>query len=49
MTELEYWKQRCLLAEQVIAESPCDDDITEDQIAAWGDYRYFLNTHKIEE
>lgn len=49
MTELEYWKQRSLLAEKVIEESPCDSDITEDQISAWNDYRYFLNTQKIEE
>lgn len=40
--ELNYWKQRCQLAEQCLDESPCDSDITAGQIKAHADYNEFL-------
>lgn len=42
LSQLEYWKQRCLLAEKIIEESPCDPDITTEQIQAHRDYHNFL-------
>ena len=41
-----YWKQRCLLAEQFIEESPCDPDITPLQLKAYTEYIEFIRTHK---
>jgi len=41
--ELEYWKQRCLMAERFIDESPCDPDITPEQINAYANWQYFVN------
>lgn len=32
--ELEYWHERCLLAEDCINENPCELDITKEQITA---------------
>lgn len=43
--ELEYWKQRCLLAEDFINESPDDPDVTENQLKAytkWLDFKEIL-------
>lgn len=40
---LDYWKQRCLLAEKCLEESPCDPDITLEQIQAHNDYNIFLD------
>lgn len=45
MKDLEYWKQRCLLAEKCLEESPCDPDITESQIKAWNNYHEFIKSH----
>lgn len=42
LTELEYWKQRCELAEKCLEASPCDPDITSDQIKAWSEYHKFI-------
>lgn len=39
---VEYWQKRCELAEKFIAESPCDPDITETQVAAHKEYKEFL-------
>jgi hypothetical protein len=42
LDEATYWKNRCLAAELVISETPCDPDITSDQIAAvsaWMEYQ----------
>lgn len=42
MKELDYWKKRCELAESYIEESPCDPDITINQLAAysaWNDFK----------
>lgn len=30
----KYWKERCLAAEGFISKSPCDPDITKEQIIA---------------
>ena len=43
LSDVEYWKQRCLLAEQCLEESPCDPDITADQIKAWNAYHKFIS------
>lgn len=43
-SEEDYWKQRCLLAEKFIEESPCDPDITHAQMDAYKAYNEFLNT-----
>ena len=39
--ELDYWKTRCELAEKFIEESPCDVDITPNQLKAWNEYQQF--------
>ena len=43
LSDVDYWKQRCLLAEQCLEESPCDPDITSDQIKAWNAYHKFIS------
>ena len=35
LNEKNYWKNRCLLAEVYIKESPCDPDITTKQLDAY--------------
>lgn len=32
---IEYWRKRCLAAEEYIKESPCDPDITNEQAEAY--------------
>lgn len=34
MDAFDYWRKRCTAAENFIKESPCDPDITQDQIKA---------------
>lgn len=46
LSKSNYWKQRCLLVEKCLSESPCDPDITNEQIKAHSDLREFLNTYK---
>jgi len=41
-----YWKQRCLLAEKCMEESPSDPDITTAQIEAHKEYNEFLSNQK---
>ena len=43
LSELEYWKNRCLLAEKCLGETPCDPDITFNQRLAWGTYYSFIS------
>jgi hypothetical protein len=43
-TQLEYWKQRCEAAENYIDKSPCDPDITGDQIKAYAEWRDISRT-----
>ena len=43
LTDVDYWKQRCLLAEKCLEESPCDPDITAEQIKAHNAYRKFIS------
>ena len=43
LSDVDYWKQRCLLAEKCLEESPCDPDITSDQIKAWNSYHKFIS------
>lgn len=42
---LFYWKMRCALAETYIEESPCDPDITGEQIAAYREYTDFIKNN----
>ena len=44
-----YWKQRCLLAEKCMEESPCDPDMTTAQIEAHKEYNEFLSNQKNPE
>ncbi|WP_346236723.1 hypothetical protein ABDK00_014170 [Niabella insulamsoli] len=44
--ELEYWRKRCLLAEEVIRASPCDPDITLAQLKAAKKYHEFLKENR---
>lgn len=39
-----YWRYRCLLAEKCLSVSPCDPDITEEQINSHKDYNEYLKT-----
>lgn len=43
LSDTDYWKQRCLLAEKCLEESHCDPDITSDQIKAWNAYHKFIS------
>lgn len=43
LSDVDYWKQRCLLAEKCLEESPCDTDITAEQINAWNAYHKFIS------
>ena len=40
-----YWKTRCLLAEAYTEESPCDPDITTEQIVAYREYQDFIKNN----
>ena len=44
--EIYYWKTRCRLAEAIVEASPCDPDITTEQIEAHQNYQSFLNNQK---
>ncbi len=39
---MNYWRQRCKLAESIIEACPCDPDITEGQIEAFKKYHEFI-------
>jgi hypothetical protein len=43
LSDVDYWKQRCLLAEKCLEESQCDADITSEQIKAWNAYHKFIS------
>ena len=43
LSDLDYWKQRCELAEKCLEESPCDPDITSDQIKVHNTYNKFIS------
>lgn len=43
LSDVDYWKQRCLLAEQCLEQSPCDPDITSEQIKALNAYHKFIS------
>lgn len=42
--DVAYWRYRCLLAEKCLSVSPCDPDITEEQIKSHKDYNEYLET-----
>lgn len=44
-TLIEYWKTRCILAEIVIEKTPCDPDVTPEQIHADAVYKQFLKDY----
>ena len=41
-----YWIERCKAAENFIEESPCDPDVTYDQIVAWEDWDFLKKQEK---
>lgn len=45
ITELAYWKDRCLLSEKCLEASPCDTDIDEEQIIAFSNYNNFIGLY----
>ena len=44
LPDVAYWRYRCLLAEKCLSVSPCDPDITNEQINAHKSYNQFLET-----
>ena len=44
----DYWKLRCQLAEDCLEKSPCDPDITNEQIQAWNEYHTFIKNFGIK-
>ena len=44
LPDASYWRYRCLLAEKCLSVSPCDPDITDEQIKAHKDYNEYLET-----
>ena len=42
----EYWKHRCLAAENFIEESPCDPDIYPKQIEAYNEWQKWVENEK---
>jgi len=38
----DYWKERCILAEKYIEESPCDPDIYISQLEAYHNWKDFI-------
>lgn len=42
ISDRDYWKTRCELAEKFIEESPCDPDILDDQIKAHNEWQSFI-------
>lgn len=44
LPDVAYWRHRCLLAEKCLSESPCDPDITNEQIKAHNSYNEFIET-----
>lgn len=42
LPDVAYWRNRCLLAEKCLSESPCDPDITNEQINAHNSYNEFI-------
>jgi len=45
MENLEYWKQRALLAEDYIDKIPCDPDITAEQYGAYNRWKNFKSSN----
>lgn len=43
----DYWQQRCKLAEYCLEVSPCDQDITDEQIAAHKAYHNFIKDNPL--
>ncbi len=44
ISDLDYWKTRCQLAEKCLDETPCDPDITYEQMKAWDAYHEFISS-----
>lgn len=42
----EYWKHRCLAAEQFIEESPCDPDIYPKQIESYNEWQKWVEDER---
>lgn len=37
-----YWQERCELAESYIRKTPCDPDVTKDQLKAYREWQDFI-------
>lgn len=44
LPDVAYWRNRCLLAEKCLSASPCDPDVTDEQINAHKAYNQFIET-----
>ena len=42
IAEADYWSERCKQAENIWEKSPCDPDITDEQIKAHSEYHNFI-------
>lgn len=42
LLEVDYWKERCLLIEDFVKESPIDPDVTFEQMYYWNEYNKFI-------
>lgn len=40
--DMAYWQRRCELAEAIIEHTPCDPDVTQEQIVAHSAYNHFI-------
>jgi len=47
--EIEYWKTRCKLVEDILDKTPCDPDITTEQYSAHIKLNNFLSEHGTNE
>ena len=47
MTKSEYWRERCILAETYIRNSPCDPDITLNQLTSYKEWLKFISDNEV--
>lgn len=45
MTELDYYKNKCIFLEQIEKANPCDPDVTPKQIIAYSRYNSFVKVY----
>lgn len=49
LSDVEYWKTRCVLMEEIEKASPCDPDITPQQIKSYNAYNKFISHYGKKE